>query len=113
MAIYSIRAAATRASMPPETRLAMPALVVGTALWDAGVELAAPEELALPLALALAEVDFAEDSVEEAEVLVAVLVAVLEAVVKVVGELVVAEEVEVDFSEVVVWVVEVDDSVDD
>lgn len=97
--------------MPPETRLAMPALVVGTALWDAGVELAAPEELALPLALA--EVDFAEDSVEEAEVLVAVLVAVLEAVVKVVGELVVAEEVEVDFSEVVVWVVEVDDSVDD
>ena len=106
MEIYSIRAAATTASMPPETRLAIPALVVGTALWDA-VELAAPEELAL--ALVLAEVDFAEVSVAEAEV----LVAVLEAVVKVVGELVVvAEEVEVDFSEVV-WVVEVDDSVDD
>ena len=113
MAIYSIRAAATRASMPPETRLAMPALVVGTALWDAGVELAAPEELALalPLALVLAEVDLAEVSVAVAEA--EVLVAVLEAVVRVVGELVVAEEVEVDFSEVVVWVVEVDDSVDD
>lgn len=112
--IYSIRAPATSASMPPETRLAIPALVVGTALWEA-------EALALALALALAEAEVEtavlELSVVEvcvAELLEAVLEAVLDAVVKVVGVLVVlAEEVEVDSGVVVLGVVEVEDSVED
>jgi hypothetical protein len=105
MIIYSIRAPATRASIPPETRLVIPALVVGTALWDA-------EELALALALAEVEaaaLELSEVSVAEAEE----LATVLEAVVMVVAELVMSEELEVDFSEVVVLVAEVEDSVED
>jgi hypothetical protein len=94
--IYSIRAPATRASKPPETRLATPALAVGTVVWAAVVEAAALElsgvSLGVSLGVALAEV--------------------LEAVVMV-GELVGLDEAVLDSSEVVVRVALVDDSVVD
>jgi hypothetical protein len=106
---YSMKAPATSASIPPETRVATPALVVGTALSEA-------EELAVEEAeLELSEVWLAD---ELAEVLPVVLAEVLEAVVMVVGELVLAEEEEVEEeeeeeevdSEVVVGVEELVDS---
>lgn len=104
--IYSIRAPATMASMPPETRLAIPALVVGTALWEAAEE------------LALVEVDSAVLELSEVEVAEAeVLATVLEAVVRVVEPVVMAEELEAEVSEVLVPVLvrvaEVDDSVEE
>lgn len=104
--IYSIRAPATMASMPPETRLAIPALVVGTALWEAAEE------------LALVEVDSAVLELSEVEVVEAeVLATVLEAVVRVVEPVVMAEELEAEVSEVLVPVLvrvaEVDDSVEE
>lgn len=108
--IYSIRAPATMASMPPETRLAIPALVVGTALWEAAEE------------LALVEVDSAALELSEVEVAEAeVLATVLETVVRVVEPVVMAEELEAEISEVLVPVLvpvlvrvaEVDDSVEE
>lgn len=77
--IYSRKAPAIRASIPPDTRFATPALVVGTAIWEVSEGLA----LALGLVLALAEV---ETAVLELSVEVSVT-EVLEAVVMVVGEL--------------------------
>jgi hypothetical protein len=99
--IYSMAMApATTARRPPETRLATPALVVGTADWVAeelaALELALVEEAVLELEL----------SVVLAEVLAEVLAAELE-VAMVVWELV---EAELEESEVVVGVAELVDS---
>lgn len=113
--IYSKKAPATRASMPPETRFATaaPESVVGTALCEAEDEVAAVEEAAELELSVVAEV--------LAEVLAEVEAEVLEAVVKVVAALELEPEVELELvlalvlevdSEVVVGVEELVDSVE-